>query len=133
MVIAIEQSDAVGAYECSTKLLARIKYALFEQGASLSLLAKSGRDDDKGPHTFLGTQIVDIVGTELGRYNQYGKIGLGYVLNIVIGFDSLHFVLLGVNDVQRTIETTTDNVTHDRPTGLMHVVRAADNDDALRI
>ena len=133
MVIAGEQSDAVGAYECSPELLARIQYALFEQGTSLSLLAESGRDDDKGTHTLLGTQIVYIVGTELGRNNQHGKIGLGYVLHVVIGFDSLHFVLLGVNDVQRTIETTTDNITHDRPTGFMHVVRAANNDDALRI
>ena len=42
MVIAGEQSDAVGAYECCAKLLARIKYALFELSTSLSLLAKSG-------------------------------------------------------------------------------------------
>ena len=35
MVIAGEQSDAVGAYECSPELLARIQYALFEQGTSL--------------------------------------------------------------------------------------------------
>ena len=127
------ETFAVGAYERSTEFLAGVQYALFEQGASLSLLAKSGRDDYKGAHTFLGTQIVDVVGTELGRNYQHGKICLGYVLYIVIGFDSLHFVLLGVNDVQRTIETTTDNITHDRPTGLMHVVRAANNDDALRI
>ena len=51
----------------------------------------------------------------------------------MIGFDSLHFIFLGVYDVQRTIETTIDNIAHDRPTGLMHVVRAAYDDDALRI
>ena len=51
----------------------------------------------------------------------------------MIGFDSLHFVFLGVYDVQRTIETTILNIAYNSATGLMHVVRAADNDDALRI
>ena len=48
-------------------------------------------------------------------------------------FYSLHFVLFGVHDVQVATETTILNITHDRAPGLMHVVRAADDDDALRI
>ena len=40
----------------------------------------------------------------------------------MIGFDSLHFVLFGVYDVQWTIETTILDISYNSATGLMHVV-----------
>ena len=46
--------------------------------------------------------------------------------------DALHFLFLGVHDVQVTFVTTVLDIPYDSATRLMYVVRAADDDDALR-
>ena len=42
-------------------------------------------------------------------------------------------VFLGVYNAQGSIVTATDQITYNRAAWLMHVIRAADDDDALRV
>ena len=46
------------------------------------------------------------------------------------GLDALHLVFLGVHDMQFTTETAMDDITYNRPTGLVYVVGAANHNDA---
>ena len=133
VVIAVQQSYAVWSYQCCAVFLASVKYSLLQFRTRLCLLAESGRDNHKGLCALLGAEIVHIVRTELGGHYQHRQFRRWYILHVVIGFYSLHFVLFGVHDVQVATETTILNITYDRASGLMHVVRAADDDDALRI
>ena len=133
VVIAVQQSDAVRSDECRPVFLTGVEYALFQLCTRLCLLAESGRDNHKGLCALLGAEIVHIVRTELGSHYQHRQFRRWYILHVVIGFYSLHLVLFGVYDVQVATETTILNISHDRASGLMHVVRAADDDDALRI
>ena len=129
-MVAVQKSDTVRTNESRTICLAGVEDALFQDGTGLRLLTESGRDNHKGAHAFLLAEVVYIVGTELRSHHQYGEIRLGDVLHIVESFDSLYFVFLGVYDVQVTTETTVDDITYDRATRLMYVVRAANDDDA---
>ena len=130
MVVAVQKSDAVRTNQRRTVFLTRVEDALLQDSPRLRLLTESGRDDDKGFGALLLAEVVHIVGTELRRHHQHGEIRLGDILHIVESLDSLYFVFLGVYDVQVTTETTTDNITYDRATRLMYVVRAANDDDA---
>ena len=133
VVVAVQQSDAVRSDECRPVFLAGVEDALFE-GCSLGcLLAKAGRDDDEGAHPLLGTEVVDIVGTVLGGHHQYGEVGLWDVLHVVTGLNALNGVLLRVHDAEFALIASAEQITHNRATGLVHVVRAANDDDARRI
>ena len=130
VMMAVEQSDAVRPYQGSAILLAGVEDALFEQGALLRLLTESGRDDDKGAHPLLGTEVIDIVRAEPGGHHQYGQISLGNLLHVVESLDALYIVLLGIHDMQGTAEASTDNIANDRSAWLVHIVRAADDHNA---
>ena len=131
VVVTVEQTDAVGAYECCPVAFAGVQDALFELGTGLGLLAESGTDDDEGAYLLLGCQIVDIVGAEPRCHHQDGQLGGGQFLHVVKSLDSLHFVFLGVDDAQGAIVTATDQVAHDGAARFVNIVRAADHDDAL--
>ena len=133
MVIAVQQSYAVWSYQCCAVFLASVKYSLLQFRTRLCLLAKSGRDNHKSLCALFAAQIVHIVRTELRCHYQHRQFRWWNILHIVESLYSLHFVLFGVHDVQVTTETTILYVTYYRPPGLMHVVRAANHDDALRI
>ena len=132
MVVAVQQSDAVRANQGSPVLFAGIEDALFEFGTCLRLLTESGRDDDKGAHPFLSTEEIDVVRAVLSCHHEYGEIRLGNILHVVDGLDALYLVFLGIHDVQGTLEASTDNIAHNGTTWLVHIVRAANDDDALR-
>ena len=131
VVVAVQQSDAVRPDEGGTILFAGVEDALLEFGTRLRLFTESGRDDDEGACLLLLRQQFHIVGTELRRHHEDGQFGRGYLTGIVEGLDSLHFVFLGVYNAQGSIVTATDQIAYNRAAGLMYVVRAADDDNAL--
>ena len=133
VVVTVQQADAVRSDEGCTIGLASVEDTLFECSACLGLLAKSGRDDDKSPDALLGTEIIDIVGTELSGNHQHSQFCLGDIFHIVESLDALYFVFLGVDDMEFATETTVLDITHDRATRLMYVIGAADDDDAPRV
>ena len=119
MVVAIEQSDAVRTNQGCSELLTGVENTLFERCSLLRLLTESGRDDDKGAHPFLSTEEIDVIRAVLGCHHEYGEIRLGNILHVVDGLDALYLVFLGIHDINGT-------------TWLVHIVRAANDDDALR-
>ena len=133
VVIAVQQSYAVWSYQRRTVFLARVQYVLLQLCSRLCLLAESRRDNNKRLCALLLAQIVHVVRTELRRYYQHRQFRLWYILHIVKGLYSLHFVFFGVYNVQVATVTTILNITYYSTTGLMHVVRAADHDYALRV
>ena len=98
MVMARQQSDAVGTDECGTILLARVQNALLHLGTRLGLFAEACRDDDKGPCLLLLSQIFHGIGAQLGRNDQYSQFRRRQLAGIVENLDALHLVLLGVDD-----------------------------------
>ena len=99
MVVAVEQTDAVGTNQGSAKLLAGIEDTLFKHRALFCLFSESGRDDDKGAYPLLCTEVIDIVGTELSSHHENGEIRLWNVLYVVYGLDALYFVFFGIHDM----------------------------------
>ena len=99
----------------------------------MGLLAKARRDDDKGSHLLLGCKILHILRAEPRCHHEDGQVGGGHPLHVVEHLDTLHFVFLGVYNVQGSIVTATNQITHNRAAWLMHVIRAADDDNALRV
>ena len=100
VVMTVEQTYAVGAYQRTLVLLASVKYFLLHFCTFLGLFAKAGRDDDKGAYLLFARQIVHIVGTETGGHHQYGHIGRGDVADVVECLHALHLVFLRVDDAQ---------------------------------
>jgi hypothetical protein len=49
------------------------------------------------------------------------------------GFDALDVVLFGVDDTEFTLIVSVNQISYDGATGLVDIVGAADNDDALRL
>ena len=133
VMMARQQTNAVGTYQRGTIAIAGVENALFERSSLLGLLAKAGRDDDEGTHTLLSCQQVDRVGTHLGRDHQDGQLRGGQFACIVKDLDTLHFVFLGVYNAQGSIVSTADNVSYDSTTRLMYVVRAANDDYTVRL
>ena len=133
MMMAIQQSDAIGSDECCPILITSVEDALLESRPGFRLLAESGRDDDECPDAFLGTEVVDVVGAILGCYHEDGEIGLRDVLHVVKGFQSLDGILFGVDDTELALIVSAYQIAHDGATGLVDVVGAANDDDALRL
>ena len=130
MVVAIQETDAVRTDEGSPILFAGVEDALFEFGSRLRLLAETGRDNDEGACLFLLCQEFHVVGTETGSHDQNCQVGGRQVMGIVEGLDTLHFIFLGVYNAQGSIVSSTQQITYDRATWLMHVIGAADDDNA---
>ena len=130
VMVAVQQSDAVGPDERRTVLLAGVEDTLLERRSLLCLLTEAGRDDDESPDMLLLAEIVYVVGTVFRSHDHDGKVCLGDVLHVVERLDTLHFIFLGVDDIQAAAEAAVDDITHNGTTGLMHVVGAANDDDA---
>ena len=130
VVVAVQETDAVGSDEGGPILFTGVEDALFEFGTSLRLLTESCGDDDEGPGLFLLRQQLHIVGTEPGSHHEDGQFGRGYLTGIVESLDTLHFVFLGVYNAQGPIVTATNQIAYDRAAWLMYVVGAADDDNA---
>ena len=131
VVPAREQSDAVGTDECAAVLLAGLEDALLE-GCSLGgLLAEAGRDNNERAHALLAREEVDVVGTVAGCHDEDGEVGGRQLAHIVEGSHALHLVFLGIHDAQRAAEVAAQDVAHNGASGLVDIVRAADDDDAL--
>ena len=90
VVVAVQQSDAVGSYQGCPVLFTRVEDTLFEGGTRLGLFSESGRDDDEGTYPFLLAEIVHIVGAELRCHHQYGQLCLGDILHVVKRLDALY-------------------------------------------
>ena len=133
VMLAVQQSDTVGTDEGSTILLTGVEDALFEDSPLRCLLAKTCRDDDEGTDAFLCTEIVDVVRTILRCHHEDGEVGLWDVLHIVEDGEALYLVFLWVDDTQFALIVAAEQIAHDGTTRLMGVVRAADDDDALRV
>ena len=143
MVMAVEQTNAVGAYQSTLIFIASVKYFLFQFGAFLGLFAKARRDNDKGTNLFFAGQIFHIVGTETGGHHQYGQVGRGDILHVVERLYPLHLVFLWIDDTQASIalsrkstcwrngKTAFYKISNECATRLMHIVGTADNDDAF--
>ena len=101
-----EQSDAVGADECTVILLARIQNALFQFGTRLGLFAKTCRDDDESLGLLLFGHQFHVVRTVFGSHHEDGQFRRGQFLGIVESLDALHLVLLGIHDAQRSFITS---------------------------
>ncbi len=99
----------------------------------MGLLTEAGANDDECPDALVLGQVINILGAVLGCHDQDGQVGIGQVLHVVMGLDALHHILLGVEDVEVTLETALLEVAHDSATGLLLVVAAANDDNTLRI
>ena len=133
MVVAVHQANTVGAYECRTVLLAGVEYALLQHGARLGLLAEARRYNNERAGLLVACQQLHVVGTELGSHHQHGHIRRWQFACIVESLDSLHFLFFGVDDAQGSAVTATQQVAHDGAPRLVCIVRAANDDNALRI
>ena len=132
MVATVEHADAVGAYQGSTILSAGVEDALFEQGSLRCLLAEAGGDDDEGARLLFAGQQLHIVGTEACRHHEDSQVGGRQFLHVVADTDALHLILLGVDYSQLALIATAYQVAYDGSSGLVHIVGAADDNDALR-
>ena len=128
-----QQADTVRANQRSAITFTAVQDALFQFCTGLGLLTETGRNNNERARLFLLGHEFHIVRTELRGYYEDGQIGVGQFLDIMEGFDPLHFFFLGVNNAQGATVTATNQVAYDRAAGLMYVVGATDNDDALRI
>ena len=133
VVVIGEQTDTVRADEGCAIFLAGVQDVLLEQGSFVGFLAEAGTDDNERTNTFVLGQVVNIVGAVLGCNDQDGQVGIGQVLHIVVGLDALHHILLGIEDMKFAFETALLEVAHDSATGLLLVVAAANDDNALWI
>ena len=130
VMVAVQQSDAVGSDEGCLILFTGVEDALLEFSSRLRLLTETCGDDDKRPDAFFCTEVVDIVRTILRRHHENGKVCLGDVLHIVESLDALDGVLLRVDYTQVSLVVPVEKITYDGPSGLVDVVGAADDDDA---
>ena len=133
VMMAVQQSDTVGANECRAIFLTGVEDVLFECCTSLRLLAETGRNNDERPDAFFSTKVVDIIGTILRCHHEDSEVCLRNVLHIMKGFDALDVVLFGVDDTEFTLIVSVNQISYDGATGLVDIVGAADNDDALRL
>ena len=133
VMLAVEQSDTVWPDEGCLVLFTGIEDALFEGCSLRRLLTKTRRDNDEGPHAFFRTEVVHIVRTIPRCHHEDGEVGLGDVLHIMEDAEALHLIFLRVHDTQFALIATTEQIAHDGTSGLVSVVRAADDDDALRV
>ena len=131
VVVAREQSDAVGAYQRTAILVADVHDALLELGSLGGLFAEAGRDNDESPHLLLLGKILHVVGTEAGSHHQYGHVGGRKFLDVVDGGYSLHFLFLWVYHAQFAGILSFKQIAHNSAAWLVDVVRAAYYDDAL--
>ena len=97
----------------------------------LGLLTEAGRNYTERAHILFFGQIFDVAGAELRRHDKDGHIRGRQLLGIVIHLDALHLILLGIDDTERTLIVALQQVAHDGATWLVHIVGAADYDDAL--
>ncbi len=133
VVPAIEQSDAVRANQRTAVLLAGVENLLFQKGSLVGFLAESGRYDDERANLFFLGKEFDVLRTEFRGHNENGQIGRRKVFRVVKHFDALHFVFFRIDDAKRAFIAAAQQVAHDGATGFVHVVRAADDDNALRM
>ena len=133
MVPTGQQTDAVGTYQCTAVLLAGVEYTLLQQGALVGLLAEAGRYNNERTNLFLCCKNLNVVRAILSCNHKYGQVSGWQFLHIVESFDALHLILLGIQDAQRTVVATIQEIAHHSATWLMFVVGAADDDDALRL
>ena len=129
----VHQSDTVRAYEGGTILLAGVENFLLQGSTSLCLFAETSRYNNERAHVLLCSKQLHIVGTPLGSHDEDGQVGGRNLLGIMEHLDALHLVFLGINNTQRAFIAAVQNVAHDSSSGLVRVVRAADDDDALRV
>ena len=94
----VEQSDAVGSDQRTVILLTGVEDLLLHDRTLFGLLAESGGDDDESPDLLVGSQIVYVAGTELGRNNKNRQVGGRNLLGTVIDLDALHLVFLWIDD-----------------------------------
>ena len=128
-----QQSDAVRTDQRSTILFTAVQDTLFQFCSGLGLFAKACGYDNERARMLLLSHEFHIVRTVLRGYHEDGQIGIWEFLDIMEGFDPLHFFFLGVDNAQGATVTTTNQVAYDRATRLMYVVGATDHNDALRL
>ena len=131
VVPLVEQADAVRTNQRSTVSLATVEDALFQRRTRLCLLAKTGGDDDEGFHSFRRGQQLHVVGTILGGHHENGQLRGRYLLGIMEYLDALHLVFLRVDDAKGSLKTTLYEVANHGSTGLVYIIGASDDHDAL--
>ena len=64
--------------------------------------------------------------------DEDGQLCGWQLAGIMEGLDTLYLIFLGIDNAQNTTITTAYQIAHDGATGLVRIVGAANDDDALR-
>ena len=119
---AVQHADAVGADEGAAVALARVQYLLLHDGALVGLLAEAGRYNNERAYFFLLGQILHVLRAELGSHHHDGQISGRQFLGIVEHLDALHLVFLRVDDAQRSLVASAQQIANDGAAWFVNIV-----------
>ena len=96
-------------------------------------MEESRTDDDEALGAFLLRQHVHRVGAELGRDAEDGAINLRQVFYLLVAFDALYLIFLGVNGIYFALEGALQQIFQGFAARFVDVTGCTAHHDALRI
>ncbi len=110
MVVVVEVTYAIGAYECASGAVYSFNYLLFQGSTLLILLAESCRKNNESASTLLRCQCPDYSRAVAGSNGNHCQVGTGKLRNVGISCQPLNNRRFRVNNINFTTKITVEQI-----------------------